>query len=102
MVEGNQNVEARKIGIYQGQVWHTDMAIKAEFDVARLHELNRPNITLGKPFIVVGVGDARGISAVKAPQVNGEMLTVEPGPAYRKVERAFISRYRTVSGRRAT
>lgn len=79
MVEGNQNVEARKIGIYQGQVWHTDMAIKAEFDVARLHELNRPNITLGKPFIVVGVGDARGISAVKAPQVNGETLTVEPG-----------------------
>ncbi|EDT3310835.1 cell envelope integrity protein CreD, partial [Salmonella enterica subsp. enterica serovar Worthington] len=67
LVEGNQNVEARKIGIYQGQVWHTDMAIKAEFDVARLHELNRPNITLGKPFIVVGVGDARGISAVKAP-----------------------------------
>ncbi|MDI5677512.1 hypothetical protein MJL30_39420, partial [Salmonella enterica subsp. enterica serovar Anatum] len=42
--EGNQNVEARKIGIYQGQVWHTDMAIKAEFDVARLHELNRPNM----------------------------------------------------------
>ncbi|EBH8193518.1 cell envelope integrity protein CreD, partial [Salmonella enterica subsp. enterica serovar Typhimurium str. UK-1] len=79
LVEGNQNVEARKIGIYQGQVWHTDMAIKAEFDVARLHELNRPNITLGKPFIVVGVGDARGISAVKAPQVNGETLTVEPG-----------------------
>lgn len=79
LVEGNQNVEARKIGIYQGQVWHTDMAIKAEFDVARLHELNRPNITLGKPFIVVVVGDARGISAVKAPQVNGETLTVEPG-----------------------
>lgn len=48
LVEGNQNVEARKIGIYQGQVWHTDMAIKAEFDVARLHELNRPNITARK------------------------------------------------------
>ncbi|WP_348250227.1 inner membrane CreD family protein, partial [Salmonella enterica] len=68
-----------KIGIYQGQVWQTDMAIKAEFDVARVHELNRPNISLGKPFIVVGVGDAGGISAVKAPEVNGEMHTVEPG-----------------------
>ncbi|ECG1335381.1 cell envelope integrity protein CreD [Salmonella enterica subsp. indica] len=79
LVEGNQNVEARKIGIYQGQVWQTDMAIKAAFDVARLHELNKPNITLGKPFIVVGVGDARGISAVKAPQVNGETLSIEPG-----------------------
>lgn len=79
LVEGNQNVEARKIGIYQGQVWNTDVAIKAEFDMARLHELDKPTITLGKPFIVVGVGDARGISAVKAPQVNGETLTVEPG-----------------------
>ncbi|EBH9039430.1 TPA: cell envelope integrity protein CreD [Salmonella enterica] len=79
LVEGNQNVEARKIGIYQGQVWQTNMAIKAAFDVARLHELNKPNITLGKPFIVVGVGDARGISAVKAPQVNGETLSIEPG-----------------------
>lgn len=58
VVEGNQNVEARKIGIYQGQVWHTDVELKAEFDVARLSELNKPNVTLGTPFIVVGVGDA--------------------------------------------
>lgn len=46
LVEGNQNVEARKIDIYQGLVWDTDVAIKAEFDVARLHELDKPMITL--------------------------------------------------------
>ncbi|EDT9164882.1 hypothetical protein AIA34_002912 [Salmonella enterica subsp. salamae] len=46
LVEGNQNVEARKISIYQGQVWNTDVAIKAEFDVARLHELDKLTITL--------------------------------------------------------
>lgn len=46
LVEGNQNVEARKISIYQGHVWNTDVAIKAEFDVARLHELDKPTITL--------------------------------------------------------
>lgn len=46
LVEGNQNVEARKISIYQGQVWNTDVAIKAEFDVVRLHELDKPTITL--------------------------------------------------------
>ncbi|MDI9802240.1 cell envelope integrity protein CreD [Citrobacter koseri] len=79
MVDGNQNVEARKIGIYQEQVWHTDVALKAEFDVARLSELDKPNLTLGKPFIVVGVGDARGIGVVNAPQVNGTALAVEPG-----------------------
>lgn len=46
LVEGNQNVEARKISIYQGLVWNTDVAIKAEFDMARLHELDKPTITL--------------------------------------------------------
>ncbi|MDN8601158.1 cell envelope integrity protein CreD [Citrobacter sp. S2-9] len=79
MVEGNQNVESRNIGIYDAQVWHSDLSVKAEFDATRLSELERPNITLGKPFIVVGVGDARGIGVVNAPQVNGTALTVEPG-----------------------
>ena len=79
IVEGNQNVEARKIGIYEGQVWHNDVSVKAEFNAERLSDLNHPNISIGKPFIVVGVGDARGIGVVKAPQVNGTSLAVEPG-----------------------
>ncbi|WP_370604271.1 cell envelope integrity protein CreD [Citrobacter braakii] len=79
VVEGNQNVEARKIGIYEGQVWHNDVSVKAEFNAERLSDLNHPNISIGKPFIVVGVGDARGIGVVKAPQVNGTSLAVEPG-----------------------
>ena len=79
MVDGNQNVEERKIGIYTGQVWHSDLTLKADFDVSRLSELDAPNITLGKPFIVISVGDARGIGVVKAPEVNGTALTIEPG-----------------------
>ncbi|MEG2992106.1 MAG: cell envelope integrity protein CreD, partial [Citrobacter sp.] len=79
MVEGNQNVEGRKVGIYEGQVWHNDVSLKAEFNAERLSELNHPNVTLGKPFIVVGVGDARGIGVVKVPQINGTSLAVEPG-----------------------
>ncbi|MFU0083479.1 inner membrane CreD family protein, partial [Salmonella enterica] len=51
MVDGNQNVEERKIGIYTGQVWHSYLTLKADFDVSRLSELNAPNIILGKPFI---------------------------------------------------
>ncbi len=39
MVDGNQNVEERKIGIYTGQVWHSDLNVKADFDVSRLSEL---------------------------------------------------------------
>ncbi|EPJ3204470.1 cell envelope integrity protein CreD [Salmonella enterica subsp. enterica serovar Derby] len=79
VVEGNQNVEARKIGIYEGQVWHNDLSVKAEFNAERLSELNHPNITIGKPFVVVGVGDARGVGVVKASQINGTSLVVEPG-----------------------
>lgn len=79
VVEGNQNVEARKIGIYEGQVWHNDLSVKAEFNAERLSDLNHPNVSVGKPFIVVGVGDARGIGVVKASQVNGTSLAVEPG-----------------------
>ncbi len=79
MVDGNQNVEERKIGIYTGQVWHSDLTLKADFDVSRLSELDAPNITFGKPFIVISVGDARGIGVVKAPEVNGTALTIEPG-----------------------
>lgn len=79
VVEGNQNVKARKIGIYEGQVWHNDLSVKAEFNAERLSELNHPNITIGKPFVVVGVGDARGIGVVKASQINGTSLAVEPG-----------------------
>ncbi|HEF0062198.1 TPA: cell envelope integrity protein CreD [Citrobacter pasteurii] len=79
VVEGNQNVEVRKIGIYEGQVWHNDLSVKAEFNAERLSDLNHPNVSVGKPFIVVGVGDARGIGVVNTPQVNGTSLAVEPG-----------------------
>lgn len=79
VIKGNQNVEARKIGIYEGQVWHNDVSVKAEFNAERLGELNHPNITVGKPFIVVSVGDARGIGVVNTSQVNGTSLAVEPG-----------------------
>lgn len=90
MVDGNQNVEERKIGIYTGQVWHSDLTLKADFDVSRLSELNAPNIILGKPFIVISVGDARGIGVVKVPEVNGTALTIEPGTVRaRRAGRAY-------------
>ena len=79
MVEGNQNVEPRKVGIYEGQVWKTDINIKAGFDTSRLEALNRDNITLGQPFMVMAVGDTRGIGAVNPPSLDGKPLLVEPG-----------------------
>lgn len=79
LVEGNQRVESRNIGIYDGQIWNTDLKIKAQFSTEKMTQLKGETMTLGQPFIVVGVGDARGIGTVKVSSINGETLSVEPG-----------------------
>ena len=78
-VAGKQTVESRRGGIYSGQVWHNALQIKASFDPLRLAALRKTNIVLGQPRLVVSVGDARGIGAIHAPEVNGNVLSVEPG-----------------------
>ena len=78
-VTGKQTVESRRVGIYSGQVWHNALQIKASFDPLRLAALRKTNIVLGLPRLVVSVGDARGIGAIHAPEVNGNVLSVEPG-----------------------
>ncbi|MEQ4821850.1 cell envelope integrity protein CreD [Klebsiella variicola] len=78
-VTGKQTVESRRVGIYSGQVWHNALQIKASFDPLRLAALRKTNIVLGPPRLVVSVGDARGIGAIHAPEVNGNVLSVEPG-----------------------
>ncbi|HCQ6563103.1 cell envelope integrity protein CreD [Klebsiella sp. K5-310] len=78
-VTGKQTVESRRVGIYSGQVWHNALLIKASFDPLRLAALRKTNIVLGQPRLVVSVGDARGIGAIHAPEVNGNVLSVEPG-----------------------
>ncbi|WES69196.1 cell envelope integrity protein CreD [Superficieibacter sp. HKU1] len=80
MVKGNQDVESRQIGIYDGNVWHGDLSLKAEFDPARLKDIVEAGTIAGEPFIVLSVGDARGIGRVEPANVNGEMFNAEPGP----------------------
>lgn len=78
-ITGKQNTETRKLGIYTGQLWYNDLQIQARFDPAPLEVLNREHITLGKPFVVMSVSDARGIGKVSASEANGVALAVEPG-----------------------
>ena len=80
MVKGNQDVESRQIGIYDGNVWHGDLSLKAEFDPARLKDIINAGTIAGEPFIVLSVGDARGIGRVDPATVNGEIFNAEPGP----------------------
>lgn len=79
LIDGSQHVESRNIGIYDGQIWSSDLTLKAQFNPEKLASLKGETIALGQPFIVVSVGDARGIGAVTVSKVNGETLPVEPG-----------------------
>ncbi|WP_318369032.1 cell envelope integrity protein CreD [Enterobacter sp.] len=79
MVDGKQQVETRDIGIYEGQIWHGDISIKAEFDPKRLGIKADENTLIGEPFAVLMVSDSRGIGQVRATKINGETLSVEPG-----------------------
>ncbi len=72
-------MESRSIGIYDGQIWNTDLKIKAQFSTEKMAQLKGETMTLGQPFLVIGVGDARGIGTVKVAKINGEALSVEPG-----------------------
>jgi len=78
-VNGNQHVETRSVGIYDGQIWNTELKINARFTLEELDQLKGETMTLGQPFIVVGVGDSRGIGAVSVSKINGETLSIEPG-----------------------
>lgn len=78
-IEGSQTVEGRKIGIYDGQIWHNALEIKAQFDSSRLAEFHKENVTLGKPFVIMTVGDARGIGVAQPAEINGKTYDAEPG-----------------------
>lgn len=78
-IDGSQQVESRRIGIYDGQIWHNALDIKAQFDSDRLEELKGDNLTLGKPYVVLTLSDARGIGVTQPPEINGKSFAVEPG-----------------------
>ena len=91
LVEGNQHVESRNIGIYDGQIWNTKLNIKRG-STPKNHAAERGGDDPGQPFIVVGVGDARGIGTVNVSSINGETLGVEPGSGVYGGFPGFISR----------
>ncbi|PLV62923.1 cell envelope integrity protein CreD [Erwinia sp. B116] len=78
-IVGDQQVEPRTIGIYQGQVWRSGLTVNARFDRSRLSDLQKPEIVIGEPRVVLVVGDSRGISAVSALETGGQPIDFQPG-----------------------
>ncbi|WP_058912164.1 cell envelope integrity protein CreD [Entomohabitans teleogrylli] len=77
IVQGNQDVENRNIGIYQGQIWNNALEMKARFDTSRLKDIQ--GLRRGKPWVTFAVSDSRGIGHVGALTINGQTLDIEPG-----------------------
>lgn len=78
-IVGKQTVEPRHIGIYEGQIWRTAITLNATFNRQLLSNEVGPDILIGTPYVVLAVGDSRGIGKVGELDINGESYPIEPG-----------------------
>ena len=54
-IDGNLQVEPRKLGIYQSQLFHAQLALKGRFVLTELETLNKENIQLEQPYLAVAI-----------------------------------------------
>lgn len=78
-IVGKQTVEPRHIGIYEGQIWRTAITLNATFNRQLLSNDVGPDTLIGTPYLVLAVGDSRGIGKVGELDINGESYPIEPG-----------------------
>ncbi len=77
-VQGAPNVEVRKLGIYQTQVYQGPLNFKVRFGQPELADLQRANVTVGQPFLLVALSDSRGIKSI-SPLATPQPVAFEPG-----------------------
>ena len=81
-VEGKLQVEPRKLGIYQSQLFNSQFSLNGHFVINGLEALQKENITLGQPYLAVMIADARGILQVPALQWGEQSLSFQPGARF--------------------
>lgn len=79
VVNGKPNVEIRKLGIYQTQVYQGPLDFQVKFGQPDLEDLQHRNITVGQPFLVVSLSDSRGIKSISALNGIQQQAKFEPG-----------------------
>ena len=77
-VLGAPKVEVRKLGIYQTQVYQGPLNFKVRFGQPELADLQRANVTLGQPFLLVALSDSRGIKSISPLEIP-QPVAFEPG-----------------------
>lgn len=88
-IVGKQIVEPRHIGIYEGQIWRTAITLDATFNRQQLDSDTSGNAQIGTPYVVLAVGDSRGIGKVGELDINGKSYPIEPGTNLPGVEQGL-------------
>ncbi|WP_126980788.1 cell envelope integrity protein CreD [Saezia sanguinis] len=80
-VSGKADVQARKLGIYQAQVYAAEMVFQGRFGQIQLDALTQREgfLRLGKPYFVVALSDARGIMGISQFSLNGRQFDFKEG-----------------------
>jgi len=88
-IVGKQTVEPRHIGIYEGQIWRTTITLDATFNRQQLDSDTSGDAQIGTPYVVMAVGDSRGIGKVGELDINGKSYPIEPGTNLPGVEQGL-------------
>lgn len=81
-IDGKPQVEIRKVGLYQTQLYHSDLHFSANFkkvDTRQLVSGDNVKLSVGKPYLVVMLSDARGIRQISSLKANATEIAFEPG-----------------------
>lgn len=79
VVNGKPNVEIRKLGIYQTQVYQGPLEFQVKFAQPDVEYLQHSSITIGQPFLAVSLSDSRGIKSISALNGIQQQAKFEPG-----------------------
>jgi len=79
LVDGKPNVEVRKLGIYQTQVYQGPLKFQVKFAQPELEDLQSSNVTIGQPFLLVSLSDSRGIKSISTLNGTQQQAAFEPG-----------------------
>lgn len=77
IVDGNVNVEPRKVGIYQAQVYQSELTFKGTF--TPLDMVGNKSVSYGAPYVILALSDSRGITRVPEIQFAKKAVTFEAG-----------------------
>jgi inner membrane protein len=76
-VQGGLKPDVRRIGLYNVRVFEWQAGLKATFDPLKLTVV--PGRTYGQPYLVLGLGDVRGLVGTPDFKVDGAAVALESG-----------------------